>query len=152
MLEGNETSKLANGGSQNKNPATWSRGTRECFPLIITSGRVARSVESEIKRLFKCITSPGPIERKKRRRRKGGTGRAREVRTKERTGLAQLGRAEMKEGSEEGRGIERKRKKDVDSTRRGEKGKDSSRERALHRSREIAASFLGRQLITDIMF
>lgn len=49
-----------------------------------------RSVESEIKRLFKCIASPVLADRKK-----GGTGPGvREARTKERRGDgAQLGRA-----------------------------------------------------------
>lgn len=78
----------------------------------------------------------------------------REVRTKERRAKgAQLGRAEMKEGSR-GWSRDRKRvrgKRDVDADEREGK-KDRARERALHRSREIAASFLGRQLITDIMF
>lgn len=65
------------------------------FLSLLPSARVARSVESEIKRLFKCITSPRcrskkrkkerkkRKKRKKRKRWKGGAGRAREVRTKE---------------------------------------------------------------------
>lgn len=61
----------------------------------------------------------------------------------------------MKEGSEEGRGIGREEREKDAGTRtkeEQEREKDRARERALHRSREIAASFLGRQLITDIMF
>ncbi|KAK1127365.1 hypothetical protein K0M31_003906 [Melipona bicolor] len=61
-------------------------------------------------------------------------------------------RPEMKEGSEEGRGIEREEGKRERTVEEQEGEEDRARERALHRSREIAASFLGRQLITDIMF
>ena len=76
------------GDDRNAKRARW-RGTKiyrhvlaargNVFLSLLPSARVARSVESEIKRLFKCITSPRCRSKKRKKERKKETKEAKEM-------------------------------------------------------------------------